>query len=80
MSDERKSRQSHGRRWYDDLTSTVTGVGKLAVAVISTCLLVYMAGIGAYTVGYAKWQEHKSDIARNATPPAFTTRESEKKQ
>lgn len=69
VTDERRKRR-RGRR-VDDVMLGTAHIIKLAVGIVSALSAFFLAAIGAGSVGYAAWQDFKTQMARDATPPAM---------
>ena len=74
VSDNAQKPRSHGRRGMDKVAYAlleIQRVIKLAGGVVGELSKFFLAAVGAGSLGYAAWQDFKSDMARNATPPAL---------
>jgi len=70
VNEERRKWTRNGRRIKDALAEA-NSVIKLVTGMVGELLKLFLAAVGAGGLGYAMWQDTKSDIARHATPPAL---------
>lgn len=69
-SAERRNWTRNGRRVRDMMVEAASVI-KLAVGIVSALSALFLAAIGAGSVGYAAYQDFKAQIARDSTPPAM---------